>query len=94
MFACIRRGDARVSVRTDSIEAAEMLIEHGIGAKAPYVCRSWINLSRATSASLNSILGSSSLSLINVTRFEKHRQQRYELHAIVTTSLHTTTSLQ
>ena len=33
-----------VSVKTDSIETAEMLIEAGVGVKAPYFHRSWVNL--------------------------------------------------
>jgi predicted DNA-binding protein (MmcQ/YjbR family) len=33
-----------VSVKTDSIETAAMLIEAGVGVRAPYFHRSWINL--------------------------------------------------
>jgi predicted DNA-binding protein (MmcQ/YjbR family) len=33
-----------VSVKTDSVELAEMLIEAGVGRKAPYFHRSWILL--------------------------------------------------
>ena len=44
MFACIGSVAPGVSVKTDSIETAEMLIELGVGAKAPYFHRSWINL--------------------------------------------------
>ena len=33
-----------VSVKTDSVETAEMLIEAGVGVKAPYFHRSWVNL--------------------------------------------------
>ena len=45
MFACIRGGHAEAfPVKTDSIETAEMLIEAGVGVKAPYFHRSWINL--------------------------------------------------
>ena len=44
MFACIGAVMPGVSVKTDSIETAEMLIEAGIGVKAPYFHRSWINL--------------------------------------------------
>jgi len=44
MFACIGAMTPGVSVKTDSIETAEMLIEMGVGAKAPYCHRSWINL--------------------------------------------------
>ena len=35
--------------RTDSIETAEMLIDAGIGVKAPYFHRSWVNLPWGTS---------------------------------------------
>jgi predicted DNA-binding protein (MmcQ/YjbR family) len=34
-----------VSIKTDSIETAQMLIEAGVGVKAPYFHRSWINIS-------------------------------------------------
>jgi predicted DNA-binding protein (MmcQ/YjbR family) len=44
MFACIGAVSPGVSVKTDSIETAEMLIEMGVGVKAPYFHRSWINL--------------------------------------------------
>ncbi len=44
MFACIGAIMPGVSVKTDSIETAELLIEAGVGAKAPYFHRSWINL--------------------------------------------------
>ena len=36
-----RRRYAEVSVKTDSIETAQMLIDAGIGLKAPYLHRSW-----------------------------------------------------
>ena len=36
MFACIGAVTPGVSVKTDSIETAEMLIEFGVGRKAPY----------------------------------------------------------
>jgi len=48
MFACIGAVTPGVSVKTESIEAAEMLIDAGIGVKAPYFHRSWINLPWAT----------------------------------------------
>src|SRR5262249_58037750 len=48
MFACIGAVMPGVSVKTDSIETAEMLIEAGVGAKAPYLHRSWINLPWST----------------------------------------------
>jgi len=38
-----------VSVKTDSIEMAWMLIDAGIGVKAPYFHRSWVNLPWGTS---------------------------------------------
>jgi predicted DNA-binding protein (MmcQ/YjbR family) len=44
MFACIGAIMPGVSVKTDSIETAQMLIEAGIGARAPYFHRSWVNL--------------------------------------------------
>lgn len=44
MFACIGAVTSGVSVKTDSIETAQMLIEAGVGVKAPYFHRSWINL--------------------------------------------------
>lgn len=44
MFACIGAVMPGVSVKTDSIETAEMLIDAGIGVKAPYFHRSWVNL--------------------------------------------------
>jgi predicted DNA-binding protein (MmcQ/YjbR family) len=43
-FACIGAVMPGVSVKTDSIETAEMLIDAGIGVKAPYFHRSWVNL--------------------------------------------------
>ena len=44
MFACIGAVTPGVSVKTDSIETAEMLIDAGVGVKAPYFHRSWVNL--------------------------------------------------
>ena len=44
MFACIGAVLPGVSVKTDSIETAAMLIEVGVGVKAPYFHRSWVNL--------------------------------------------------
>lgn len=49
MFACIGAVMPGVSVKTDSIETAEMLVEAGVGAKAPYFHRSWILLPFDTS---------------------------------------------
>ncbi|MEM6464240.1 MAG: MmcQ/YjbR family DNA-binding protein [Pseudomonadota bacterium] len=44
MFACIGTMKPGVSVKTDSIETAQMLIDIGVGVKAPYFHRSWVNL--------------------------------------------------
>ncbi|MCY6383258.1 MmcQ/YjbR family DNA-binding protein [Hoeflea prorocentri] len=44
MFACIGAKIPGVSVKTDSIETAQMLIDANVGVKAPYFHRSWINL--------------------------------------------------
>jgi predicted DNA-binding protein (MmcQ/YjbR family) len=44
MFACIGAITPGVSVKTDSIEMAEMLIAMGVGARAPYFHRSWLLL--------------------------------------------------
>lgn len=44
MFACVGSVTPGVSVKTGSIETAEMLIAAGVGVKAPYLHRSWINL--------------------------------------------------
>ena len=44
MFACIGAVAPGVSVKTPDIETAAMLIEAGVGSKAPYFHRSWINL--------------------------------------------------
>lgn len=44
MFACIGSQNTGVSVKTDSIETAQMLIDAGVGVKAPYFHRSWIHL--------------------------------------------------
>ena len=49
MFACIGAVMPGVSVKTDSIETAEMLIDAGIGVRAPYFHRSWVNLPWDTS---------------------------------------------
>ena len=50
MFACIGAVTPGVSVKTDSIETAQMLIEAGVGVKAPYFHRSWVNLPWETDA--------------------------------------------
>jgi predicted DNA-binding protein (MmcQ/YjbR family) len=44
MFASMGSVTQGVSVKTDSVETAEMLIEAGVGEKAPYFHRSWILL--------------------------------------------------
>ena len=44
MFACIGAVMPGVSVKTDSVETAQMLIDAGVGVKAPYFHRSWVNL--------------------------------------------------
>lgn len=44
MFACIGSVTKGVSVKTADIETASMLIEAGVGVKAPYFHRSWILL--------------------------------------------------
>ena len=44
MFACIGAVEPGVSVKTPDIETASMLIEAGVGIKAPYFHRSWIRL--------------------------------------------------
>ena len=49
MFACIGAVMPGVSVKTDSVETAQMLIDAGVGVKAPYFHRSWINLPWGTS---------------------------------------------
>ena len=49
MFACIGAVTPGVSVKTDSVETGQMLIDAGIGVKAPYLHRSWVNLPWGTS---------------------------------------------
>jgi predicted DNA-binding protein (MmcQ/YjbR family) len=44
MFACVGTMDDGVSVKTPDIETAAMLIDAGVGIKAPYFHRSWIKL--------------------------------------------------
>ena len=44
MFACIGSMTPGISVKTPDIETAEMLIEAGVGVKAPYFHKSWILL--------------------------------------------------
>ena len=44
MFACIGAVQPGVAVKTADIETAEMLIEAGVGIKAPYFHKSWVLL--------------------------------------------------
>ena len=44
MFASIGAKTPGVSVKTDSIETAQMLIDVGVGVKAKYFHKSWVNL--------------------------------------------------
>lgn len=44
MFASIGAVTQGVAVKTDSVETAVMLIEMGVGTKAPYFHRSWVLL--------------------------------------------------
>ena len=44
MFACIGTMADGVSVKCDDVETAEMLIDAGVGIKAPYFHKSWIKL--------------------------------------------------
>ena len=48
MFASIGAIQTGVSVKTDSIETAEMLIEAGVAIRAPYFHRSWVHLPEGT----------------------------------------------
>ena len=55
VFACIGAVIPGVSVKTDSIETAQMLIDAGVGVKAPYFHRLWVNLPWGTSATTASL---------------------------------------
>lgn len=44
MFACIGMVADGVSVKCEDVETAQMLIEAGVGIKAPYFHKSWIKL--------------------------------------------------
>lgn len=44
MFACIGSHGTGVSVKTPNIETAQMLIDAGLGIKAPYFHHSWLHL--------------------------------------------------
>lgn len=48
MFACIGTANDGVSVKTPDIETAQMLIDAGVGERAPYFHRSWIRLPWST----------------------------------------------
>ena len=48
LFASIGAIQTGVSVKTDSVETAQMLIDAGVGIKAPYFHRSWIHLPAGT----------------------------------------------
>ncbi|MEM1360615.1 MAG: MmcQ/YjbR family DNA-binding protein [Pseudomonadota bacterium] len=48
MFACIGSAGAGVSVKCADVETAQMLIETGVGIKAPYFHRSWVLLPEET----------------------------------------------
>jgi len=48
MFACVGAMREGVSVKTDGIETAEMLIAAGIAERAPYFHRSWVYLPEGT----------------------------------------------
>ncbi|KIC42822.1 hypothetical protein RA27_05650 [Ruegeria sp. ANG-R] len=50
MFACVGSVGDGVSVKTLDIETAQMLIDAGIGTKAPYFHRSWVRLPWETEA--------------------------------------------
>lgn len=48
IFAALGEGGDSVSVKTDSVETAEMLIAAGIARKAPYFHKSWVKLPAGT----------------------------------------------
>lgn len=48
LFACIGAIQTGVAVKTDSVETAQMLIDAGVGERAPYFHRPWIYLPEAT----------------------------------------------
>jgi predicted DNA-binding protein (MmcQ/YjbR family) len=50
MFACVGAMRDGVSVKTDGIETAEMLIAAGVAERAPYFHRSWVYLPEGTDA--------------------------------------------
>ncbi len=48
MFACVGSKLPGVSVKTDSIETAQMLIDVGVGQRPPYFHKSWVLLPEDT----------------------------------------------
>ena len=44
MFACVGAVLPGVSVKTDGVETAELLIDAGVAQRAPYFHRSWVHL--------------------------------------------------
>lgn len=44
MFACIGAVNEAVAVKCPDVETAQMLIEAGVGRKAPYFHRSWLEI--------------------------------------------------
>jgi predicted DNA-binding protein (MmcQ/YjbR family) len=44
MFACVGAVLPGVSVKTDGVETAEMLVAAGVAQRAPYLHRSWVLL--------------------------------------------------
>lgn len=44
IFAIVGASTGAVSVKTDGIETAELLIEAGVATSAPYLHRSWVAL--------------------------------------------------
>ncbi len=48
MFACVGAIQPGVSVKTDGVETAEMLVAAGVAIRAPYFHRSWVHLPEGT----------------------------------------------
>ena len=44
MFACVGTAGDGVSLKSPDVETAQMLIDAGVGVKAPYFHRSWIHM--------------------------------------------------
>jgi predicted DNA-binding protein (MmcQ/YjbR family) len=44
MFACIGAIEPGVSIKTESVEAAALLIEMGVAERARYMHKSWVSL--------------------------------------------------